>query len=145
LVASSKLTDMSIRTTKAVPEQALPAQPAWPGYKKAERASLSARRHGTMRESHGEVASFLLACSGCLGMFKALGLQVQGIQTMLWVGIGVCAILLLLLNLRRPQRLLTTLILIPLLVVVGYGLVYGVMWYFITYLPSKGPLIELAP
>jgi hypothetical protein len=98
-----------------------------------------------MRQSRGEAAYILFACSAFLGLFKALGLEVPSLQTMLWVAIGVSAILLVLLNLRRPGRLLTTLIAIPLLIAAGYGLVYGITWYFVTYLPSKGPLIKLGP
>jgi hypothetical protein len=98
-----------------------------------------------MRQARGEMAYMLFACSGFLGLFKGLGLEVPALQTVLWLGVGLSAILLLLSRLTQPGRLLITLILIPLLIAAGYGLLYGIAWYFFTYLPSKGPLFKLGP
>ena len=49
-------------------------------------------------------------------------------------------------NLRWRGRLLLALIAIPLLAILGYGLVRGICWFFMTYLPARGgPIIRPSP
>ncbi len=99
-----------------------------------------------MRQSRDEAAYLIVACSVCLGLLHGIGLHVEAVETALVVGAIVAALLLLLLNLRSPRRLILAMIGIPLLVLLSYGMMRGIFWYFMTYLPSKGePLIKLGP
>jgi hypothetical protein len=99
-----------------------------------------------MRESRSEAAYLLVACSACLGLFHGLGLRIPALETAFVVGGILAALLLLLLNLLNPLRLILALIAIPLLAILGYGLMRGIFWYFMTYLPATGePIIKLGP
>jgi hypothetical protein len=99
-----------------------------------------------MRQSRGEAAYLIIACSACLGLFHGLGLQSRTFETIFIVGGILSALMLLLMNRHSPRRLILTLIAIPLLTILGYGLVRGVFWYFMTYLPARGePLFKLGP
>jgi len=99
-----------------------------------------------MRQSRNEAAYMIVACSTCLGLFHGIGLQVRALETVLVVGGAIGALLLLLLNLRSPRRLILAVIGVPLLVILSYGMMRGIFWYFMTYLPSTGePLIKLGP
>jgi len=91
-----------------------------------------------MRQARGEVASVIVISFACLGMFHGLGLHVRTLEIVCVVGGIIAAVVLLLMSLRQPRRLILTLIGIPLLALLGYGLVRGIFWYFMTYLPSKG-------
>jgi len=99
-----------------------------------------------MREARGEFASLIFICSACLGLLHGLGLHVQGLDIIFVVGGIIAAVMLLLLSLRQPLRLILALVGIPLLALLGYGLMRGVCWYFMTYLPSRGePLFKFGP
>jgi uncharacterized oligopeptide transporter (OPT) family protein len=99
-----------------------------------------------MRQSRGEAAYLIVACSGCLGVFHGLGVQSKILETAFIVGGILAALVLLLVDLRNPRRLILSLIAIPLLVILGYGLARGIFWLFMTYLPARGePIIKLGP
>ena len=56
------------------------------------------------------------------------------------------AVMVLVGSIGRPGRLLSAAVLVPLVAIVGYGLTYGIMWYFGVYLPNSGkPLLKLGP
>ena len=99
-----------------------------------------------MHQARSEAAYFIVACSACLGLFHGIGLNVPALEKIFVVGGIIAALMLLLLNLRSPRRLILALIGIPLLVILGYGMMRGIFWYFMTYLPAQGePLIKLGP
>lgn len=96
-----------------------------------------------MKQARGEAASLLIGCCGCLAMFHGIGVQSPTLETVLTIGALIASVLLLAFNLRRPGRLILSLISIPLLALLSYGLVCALFWYFMAYLPSQGPLIQL--
>jgi hypothetical protein len=91
-----------------------------------------------MREARNEMAYMIFACFACLGMLHGLGLHIQTLDLVFIVGAIIAALILLVASLRDPRRLVLLLIGIPLMAFLGYGLVRGIFWYFMTYLPSKG-------
>ncbi len=99
-----------------------------------------------MRQARSEAAYLIVACFACLGMFHGLGLHVRTLEIVFVVGGIISAITFLLLNLREPRRPVLALIAIPLLALLGYGLMRVIFWYFMTYLPSRGePLFKFGP
>ncbi len=99
-----------------------------------------------MREARNEMAYLIVVCFAGLGMFHGLGLHVRTLEIVFVVGGIIAAVVLLLLSLRQPRRLILALIGIPLLALLGYGLMRGIFWYFMTYLPSRGePLFKFGP
>ena len=99
-----------------------------------------------MSLARSEMAGLIVVCFACLGLFHGLGLHVRTLEIVFVVFGIIAAITFLLLNLREPRRPVLALIAIPLLALLGYGLMRAIFWYFVTYLPSRGePLFKFGP
>jgi len=99
-----------------------------------------------MRQSRGEAAYLLVACSAWPGVAPWAGITGPNPGNRVCGGWHHCRPAAFVFNLGRPRRLILALIAIPFLVILGYGLMRGIFWYFMTYLPSTGePLIKLGP
>jgi hypothetical protein len=91
-----------------------------------------------------EGAGILVSCAFLLGLLKGFGLTLVAVQVVLVAGVVLGALAIWLAYARRLGCLLAMLILVPLLTLVCYGLSYGLVWYFVSYLPSTGePLFSL--
>jgi len=101
-----------------------------------------------MSKASREIAGLLVTCAGILAVLIGLlpQLVTSPVGYVLLAGMLLSGLLLVISMLRDRLGLARALLATTLIAGVSFGVIYGVMWFFMDYLPSTGePIIKLGP
>lgn len=97
-----------------------------------------------MREGQREALGLIISLLGIAGLLAGLlGFPFLFESTwgyVLFGGAGICALVYVLLALRRGANLALGIVELGLFSTLAFGMAFGIMWYFMSYLPTHGGL-----
>lgn len=97
-----------------------------------------------MREGQREALGLFVSCTAIIGFllgFPGLSVLLDGLLSIILVGgAAVGALMFIAFTVRRGRNVLVGVIALLLSGALAFGSTYGVMWYFISYMPASGSL-----
>jgi hypothetical protein len=97
-----------------------------------------------MREGQSEALGLFISCIAIIGFllgFPGFSVLFRGPLSIILVGSAILgALLFIVFTLRRRRNVLVGIIALLLFGALAFGSTYGVMWYFMSYMPAHGGL-----